>query len=133
MQQRQVPTVQTVQKTMQNPQAQFLDEVVGMPVVVQRKVQETLEVPQLQLIGKVVDVPSVMQRRVPTIQRVQKTVEVPRPSTVLGILLKKRVEALHVVDFAHEFAEKQDPTTKDGVNLGDENRQERAGGAEGRD
>ena len=32
------PTVQTAQKTMENPQAQFLDEVVGMPAVVQRKV-----------------------------------------------------------------------------------------------
>ena len=45
--------VQTVQKTVENPQAQFLDEIVGMPVVVQRKVpmvqmQKTVEVPQVE-------------------------------------------------------------------------------------
>ena len=63
VQQRQVPTVQTVQKTMENPQAQFLDEVVGMPVVVQRKVpmiqrvQKTVEVPQIQYVDKIVEAP----------------------------------------------------------------------------
>ena len=63
MQERQVPTVQTVQKTMENSQAQFLDEVVGMPVVVQRKVpmvqrvQKTVEVPQIQYVDKVVEAP----------------------------------------------------------------------------
>ena len=63
VQQRQLPTVQTVKKTMENPQAQFLDEVVGMPVVVQRKVpmiqrvQKTVEVPQIQYVDKIVEAP----------------------------------------------------------------------------
>ena len=63
MQQRQEPTVQTVQKTMENPQAHFLNEVVSMPVVVQHKVpmiqrvQKTVEVPQIQYVDKVVEAP----------------------------------------------------------------------------
>ena len=63
VQQRQVPIVQMVQKTMESPQAQFLDEVVGMSVVVQRKVpmiqrvQKTVEVPQIQYVDKIVEAP----------------------------------------------------------------------------
>ena len=63
--------MQTVQKTVEIPQVQFLDKVVDIPVVVQRqvpmvqKVQKTLEVPQLQIIDKVVDIPVVAQREIP--------------------------------------------------------------------
>ena len=38
VQQRQVPTVRMVRKTMENPQAQFLDEVADTPVVAQHQV-----------------------------------------------------------------------------------------------
>ena len=37
-----------------------------------------LQSPQEQYSGKIVDVPVVMQRQVPTIQTLQKTVEVPQ-------------------------------------------------------
>ena len=63
--------MQTVQKTVEIPQVQFLNKVVDIPVVVQRqvpmvqKVQKTLEVPQLQFIDKVVDIPVVAQREIP--------------------------------------------------------------------
>ena len=56
--------VQTVQKTTENPQAQFLDDVVGVPVLVQRKVpmvqrvQKTVEVPQIQYYGRIVEAPA---------------------------------------------------------------------------
>ena len=69
-QQRQV--VQTVRKTMENLQEQILDEVAGMPVVVQHKVpmiqrvQKTVEVPQIQYVDKVVEAPvAVAQHPVP--------------------------------------------------------------------
>ena len=38
--------------------------------------EETVEVPQIQFIDRAVDVPVVMQRLVPTVQKVQRTVEV---------------------------------------------------------
>lgn len=45
-----------------------------MPTI--QKMQTTVEVPQLQCIDRVVDVPVVMRRQVPIIQRVHKIVEV---------------------------------------------------------
>ena len=136
--------VRTIRRTVEIPQLQLPAKVVNMPVVLQRqapmvhKVQQTCELPQMQLSDKVVDVPIVMQRQVPTIQRVQKTVEVPRPSPILDILRKKSMEALQRIDSVEECAVqqsmenmrkkghevlhvKQDPTTKDGFNLVDEN------------
>ena len=54
---------------------QFLDEVVDMPVVVQRqmsmvqKIQKTMEVPQVQVVQKTVEIPQ--------LQIVEKIVEIP--------------------------------------------------------
>ena len=62
--QRQVPAIHVVQKTVEDPQIQFIDKTVDVPVVVQRQVQETVEVPQIQFIDKTVDVPVVVQRLV---------------------------------------------------------------------
>ena len=45
VQQRQVPTVQTVQNTVKIPQGQFLDKVVDMPVVVERQVSTVADAP----------------------------------------------------------------------------------------
>ena len=66
------------------PQVQFLNKVDDMLVDVQQQirpmaqtVQKTTEISQLQLPDQVVDVPVVVQRQVPSIETVQKTVEVP--------------------------------------------------------
>ena len=59
----------------------FIDEVVKMPVTLQKQVQviqegqRTVEIPQAQYIDKTVDVPVVKQGRVPTTQTVLKTIE----------------------------------------------------------
>merc|ERR1711916_74501 len=78
--------VQTVQKTVEVPQLQFIDKVVDIPVEAQRQipmvqtVQKTIEIPQLQYIDKVVDVPVVQVVQVPQVQVVEKTVEIPQSS-----------------------------------------------------
>ena len=77
--QRQVPAIQTVQKTVEATQAHHVD----IPVVLQRRLpiiqrfEKTVEVPQVQHIDRIVDVPVLSQRQVPTIQTGQKTPEVP--------------------------------------------------------
>ena len=69
--QRQVPTIQKIQKTIGIPQAQFEDELTDVPVAMRAsEAQKTLEVPLY--IDRIVDVRVLMQRQVPTIQTVQK-------------------------------------------------------------
>ena len=66
------------------PENEVAQEVVDMPVVLQRQVatiqrtQKTVEVPQMQYVGKFIDVPVLAQHRVPTVRAVQKAVEVPQ-------------------------------------------------------
>ena len=53
----------------------------GCPVsrpLMEETMQKTVEVPQIQFIDRAVDVPVVMQRQVPIVQKVPKTVEVPQ-------------------------------------------------------
>merc|ERR1712012_1319198 len=86
--------VQTVQKTVEVPQLQFIDKVVDIPVVAQRQipmvqtVQKTIEIPQLQYVDKVVDVPEVQvvekTVEIPQLQIVEKIVEIPEIQTVQG-------------------------------------------------
>ena len=55
-----VPMIQTVQKTMDVPQLQILDEVDDTPVALQRQtsmVQKIQEVPQMQILEKTVEGP----------------------------------------------------------------------------
>ena len=52
-------------------------------------VQKTTEIPQLQLPDQVVDVPVVVQRQVPSIETVQKTVEVPQTHSIVKELRSK--------------------------------------------
>ena len=52
-------------------------------------VQKTTEIPQLQLPDQVVDVPVVVQRQVPSIETVQKTVEVPQTQSIVKELRSK--------------------------------------------
>ena len=60
------------------------DEVVDVPVVLQRQVlviqqvQETVEVSRVWYTDKIIDVPVAAQRQVPSIQTVQRTAGVPR-------------------------------------------------------
>ena len=83
MLQRQVPTIQTVQKTVEVLETQHLDGVVNVTVVLQSQVpttltvQKTEDIPETQCIGRVADVTVALQRQVPTIQSVQKTMEFP--------------------------------------------------------
>ena len=65
--QRQIPMVQTVQKTMEIPQLQCIDKVVDDPVV---------QVPQIQVVEKKVGIPQ--------LQIVEKTAETPQTQTVQG-------------------------------------------------
>ena len=64
--------VQTVQKTVEIPQVQFLVKVVDMHVGVQRRVfmvqkgQKTQKFSQLQFINKVVNIPVVPHRQIPS-------------------------------------------------------------------
>ena len=61
-----------------------IDEVVDMPVVLQRqeqmiqKMRKTVEDPQVRCIDKISDASVVTQRGVPTVQTVQKTAEAPQ-------------------------------------------------------
>ena len=101
--QRQVPAIQKVQKTGEVPQVQYIDRIMDLPVVKRhleptiQTEQKTAEVRDAQnldqvidmhvetqqqlstlLIGTAVDVPVMAHRQVHSIQRVQKTVEVPQ-------------------------------------------------------
>ena len=54
-----------------------------------RLFRKTTEIPQLQFPDQVVDVPVVVQRQVPSIQTVQKTVEVPQTQSIAQELRSK--------------------------------------------
>ena len=79
--QRQVPGIETVQKTVEVPQTQHIDKVADVPVARPRqtlsvqRVQKTVEVPQIQFIDKLVD-SHVNMRSVPEVEHV-----VPTPVT----------------------------------------------------
>ena len=89
-----VPVLQ-IQETVEVPQIQLIDEVVDVPVVVQRqvptveKVQKTVKVRQVQFIDKVVDAPVIVQRQVPAIQVAQKTVKDPQTQSIVKELRSK--------------------------------------------
>merc|ERR1712122_408361 len=68
--QRQIPMVQTVQKTIEIPQLQYIDKVVDVPVV------QVVQVPQVQVVEKTVEIPQ--------LQIVEKIVEIPEIQTVQG-------------------------------------------------
>ena len=82
------------EKTVEVPQAQFVDKAVDTPVGVQRQVPliqtvQTLEVPPLQFIGTAVDIPVVAQRQAHLNRNVQETIEVPQlqsPDEVVDVL-----------------------------------------------
>merc|ERR1719223_1862060 len=75
--------VQTVQKTVEVPQVEFIDTHVHIPVHKQRHVpmvtvsQKHVEVPVIQTVEKIVDVPVVKQIDVPQRTTIEKIVEVP--------------------------------------------------------
>ena len=78
-----VPMIQTVQKTVDVPQLQFLNKVDDTPVALQRQipmvqaVQKTMKISQLQCVDKVVDDPVEHVVHVPQLQVVEKIVEIP--------------------------------------------------------
>ena len=84
MVQRQVPSIETVQKTVEVPQTQHIDKVADVPVARPRqtpiilKVQRTVETPRIQFMDRVVDVPVMAHSQTLSVQRVQKTMEVPQ-------------------------------------------------------
>ena len=49
-----------------------VEQIIDMPVMMQRQVRKAVEVPQIQFIDKAVDVPVVVQRQVPIVQKVQR-------------------------------------------------------------
>merc|ERR1719223_1900824 len=80
--------VQTVQKTVEVPQVEFVDTHVHIPVHKQRHVpmvtvsQRHVEVPVVQTVEKIVDVPVVRQVDVPHVTTIEKIVEVPHVQVV---------------------------------------------------
>ena len=82
--QRQVPESQTVLKTGEAPLAQFIGNVVDVPLISQiNQVTKHADIPQKQYIDNAAAVPVVTQRQVPRIQTVSKTVKVP-PAQFIG-------------------------------------------------
>ena len=65
--------VLTVAKTLDIPQGQFLDT---CRMLMTREAAETDEVPHLQFVDKTIDASVVTHRQVPTVRKVQQTVEV---------------------------------------------------------
>ena len=73
----QVPIVQKIQVTLDVPQVQHRDQVVGVfggPRI--KELQTFVEIPQVPCIDSVVDVFVEMQRRRPTTRNVQKSIDV---------------------------------------------------------
>merc|ERR1712093_912611 len=68
--QRQVPSVQKVQKYVEIPQIQYVDKVIDVPMT------KTIEVLSVQTVEKIVDIPQT--------QIVERIVEVPQIETVNG-------------------------------------------------
>ena len=94
--QRQVESIPKVHESLEIPKDSSTDKVVDVPVVLQTQLPTTrmrisVDVPHVQFVDKVVDVLPphvqlldwvmdvhvVMQRQVPTIQKLQKTADVP--------------------------------------------------------
>merc|ERR1719220_3065366 len=84
--------VSQVEKTVEVPQIEYVDNHVHSPVQKHRhvpvvqKVQKTVEVNVIETIEKIVDVPVVKQVEVPQIQTIEKIVEVPYLQTVEKIV-----------------------------------------------
>merc|ERR1711972_552629 len=82
--QRQVPMIQTVQKTVEVPQVQYIDKVVDVPVTKQRQVpmiqtvQKTVEVPQIEFVDNHIHIPVHKHRHVHVENVAQKFVDVPQ-------------------------------------------------------
>ena len=72
--------VSQIQKTVEVPQIQFINEAVGVPVIVQRqvpvvqKMQKAVEASQAQSTDRVANAPVIMQRQVPAVEVAQKTI-----------------------------------------------------------
>merc|ERR1712127_452944 len=84
--------VSKVQKHVDVPQVEFIDNHIHIPVQKQRqvpaitKVQKPVEVTVVETIEKVVDVPVVKQVEVPQVQTIEKIVEIPYIQTVEKIV-----------------------------------------------
>ena len=100
--QRQISTVQTVQKSKEISQLQYCEEVIDVPVVLgvqasqSQAVGETAEIPQLQVNDQVVDVSVVVVAQVPQVHVETKTVEITQLQPVEQVphvhVVKKTVE-----------------------------------------
>merc|ERR1719282_1889440 len=81
-----------VQKAVDVPQVEYIDNHVHIPVQKHRhvpviqKVQKPVEVTVIETVEKIVDVPVVKQIEVPQIQTIEKIVEVPYIQTVEKIV-----------------------------------------------
>merc|ERR1712107_706044 len=78
--QRQIPMVQTVQKTIEIPQLQYIDKVVDVPVV------QVVQVPRLQVVEKIVEVPEI------------QTVQGTQTSESLGTAPVRQVAQAEIVE-----------------------------------
>ena len=84
--------INQVTKHIKIPQVQFLNKVDDMQQQIRpvtQTVQKTTEISQLQFPDQVVDVPVMVQRQVPNIETVQKTVEVPQTQSIVKELRSK--------------------------------------------
>merc|ERR1711945_75660 len=78
--QRQIPMVQTVQKTIEIPQMQYIDKVVDVPVV------QVMQVPQVQVVEKTVEIPEI------------QTVQGTQTSESLGTAPVRQVAQAEIVE-----------------------------------
>jgi len=85
-----VPAIQKVEKSVENPQIQYIDKIIGVPVKnnfekpMIRKVQKTAEVHQIKYIVKIIDMPVQIQRQMPN-GRQSSTLDISRPMTRLSL------------------------------------------------
>ena len=102
--------METVQKTIENSQLQYCDEMVDVPAVLVEQiphvhvVAKTPEIPQLQITDKVIDVPVVSAMQVPRVCAVKKTAETPQLQVVdVPVQLVAQVPRVEVVEEAVEI------------------------------
>ena len=100
---RQVPSIETVHKTVEVPQTQHIDKVADVPVARPRqtlsvqRVQKTMEVPQIQFIDKLVG-SHVNMRSVPEVEHVVLTPVTEDMASAPSGMCQCRCEVGHHID-----------------------------------
>ena len=107
-------------------QNRTVEQIIDMPVMMQRQAQKTVEVPQVQFIDKAVDVPVIVQRQVPIVQKVQKTEEVPQAQSTDEVMdapvIMRQVPAVQVAQKIIASSAENDHVTQEAEKYRDEDK-----------